>query len=273
MEQLIYKPTVKLVGRPAFLGIPEEMGEPRKNHPEKPDQDVGTEAERLFETAGRVCYDSYGKGRGSESYHEHIQEVGHGSISEHGMWSFYLGGISRGLSHELVRHRVGVGISQRSTRYVDENESGWIVPPLYQITDGEDSRIAAMKLECQDLLNRARGECAEIYGKLVGYGQDILKATTDIKLTPRRKMARGAARSVLGQALDVQMIWSANLRTLLHVCNMRCTQFAESEIRVLFRKITELMVLESPSYFGNVEFRPSPDGLGPEIVPGTLARI
>ena len=68
--------------------------------------DTGVGAERLAEIAGRVCYMSYGKGRKTnKEFIGHILEVGHGSVLEHGVWSFLVTGVSRSFTHELIRHR------------------------------------------------------------------------------------------------------------------------------------------------------------------------
>ena len=60
-----------------YPNIPEEMGKPKAGQME------GMPAEQLTELAGRVCYDSLGKGRDSKEYHEHILKVGHLSVCEH----------------------------------------------------------------------------------------------------------------------------------------------------------------------------------------------
>src|SRR3954451_2031275 len=93
--------------------------------------DTEVAAEHLTETAGRVCYMSFAKPRpgGNEAYLKHILEVGHGSVLEHAVWCFVITGVSRSLTHELVRHRAGFSYSQLSQRYVDESEANFVVPP------------------------------------------------------------------------------------------------------------------------------------------------
>lgn len=88
-------------------------------------------AEVLSETAGRVCYMSFEKPRpgGNKAYIQHIKEVGHGSVLEHGVWNLLVTGVSRSLTHEFVRHRSGFGYSQLSQRYVDESKTEVVVPP------------------------------------------------------------------------------------------------------------------------------------------------
>src|SRR5206468_11909624 len=84
----------------------------------------------LTETAGRVCYMSFQRPRpgGNAAYLGHIKEVGHGSVLEHAVWNLLFTGVSRSLTHELVRHRAGLGFSQLSQRYVDESVAEYVEP-------------------------------------------------------------------------------------------------------------------------------------------------
>src|SRR6266581_4879117 len=69
-----------------------------------------TESEQLVEVAGRVCYMSFGEAQSSRTNAEYIQnliEMGHESVLEHASWTFVINGVSRGFTHQLVRHRVG----------------------------------------------------------------------------------------------------------------------------------------------------------------------
>lgn len=93
------------------------------------DSEVASEV--LCETAGRLCYMSFAKPRpgGNHRYLEHIKEVGHGSVLEHAVFNLMITGVSRTLTHELVRHRSGFGYSQLSQRYVDESVAEYVAPP------------------------------------------------------------------------------------------------------------------------------------------------
>src|SRR5713101_411859 len=92
--------------------------------------DTEVAGEYLAEVAGRVCYMSFAKPRpgGNKVYLEHILEVGHGSVLEHAVWNFIFTGVSRTLTHELVRHRAGWAYSQLSQRYVDESVAEYVEP-------------------------------------------------------------------------------------------------------------------------------------------------
>ena len=82
----------------------------------------------LAEFAGRACYESWHKPNPATAtnagYLRHILEVGHLSVLEHGSVTLYLRGVSRSLTHELVRHR-HLSFSQLSQRYVPEREPRW----------------------------------------------------------------------------------------------------------------------------------------------------
>src|SRR3954454_22968188 len=92
--------------------------------------DTDVAGQKLVEIAGRLCYTSYAKPRpgGNASYIGHILEVGHGSVLEHAVFNFIVTGVSRSLTHELIRHRAGFGYSQLSQRYVDESVAEYVEP-------------------------------------------------------------------------------------------------------------------------------------------------
>src|ERR1700757_4901795 len=128
--RIITEPTVYLVGRQTI----DDAGLDRflRDHGVSWETDTEVAGEHLTEVAGRVCYMSFAKPRpgGNQAYLEHILEVGHGSVLEHAVWNFVFAGISRSLTHELVRHRSGFGYSQLSQRYVDESVAEYVEPDL-----------------------------------------------------------------------------------------------------------------------------------------------
>lgn len=222
------------------------------------DQFQGTDAERIVEFAGRTCYDSFGIGRTSEDYHDHLLSVGHGSVLEHATITFHIADVSRGLTHELVRHRAGVAISQRSTRYVDESESEWVLHPLMDLVDDDTIEDVAKYIEIGQSLYRRTVD--QIQDKLVEAGAP--KATA-------RKQARGAARGLLGNALSTELTWTVNLRALRHFIEMRATRFADAEIRLLANVLYEKALEVCPAYFRDYGRCDCPDGIGYELYTGS----
>lgn len=243
------KLVVKIVAYTRFNGVPSELL-PRTSENNKvlEKQDYGTSIERVIECAGRTCYDSYGKGRDSSDYHDHILEVGHGSVLEHASISFFISGVSRGLTHELVRHRAGTAISQRSTRYVDESESEYAWHPFVEELGptGLDSLVEADRIAYQTF-------AAGVEKLLIKRGVDKLTA---------RKQARGAARGVLGNALSTELIWTANIRAIRNFIEQRATDAADAEIRLLANEIYLLSSLLAPAYFNDYVRADAKDGIG-----------
>ncbi len=112
--------------------------------------DTTIDGEKIPEMAGRVCYMSFGDKQGRKSnkdYLGHILEVGHGSVLEHTVFNFIFTGVSRSLTHELIRHRAGFGYSQLSQRYVDERDASFVIPPAMQ---GDAELEAAVRGFCEN---------------------------------------------------------------------------------------------------------------------------
>src|SRR5476651_1128620 len=131
--KIIREPTVYVVGRQAVDDA--EIDRFLGDHGVAWQTDTEIAGEHLVETAGRICYMSFAKPRpgGNQAYIGHILEVGHGSVLEHAVWNLLFTGVSRSLTHELIRHRAGWGYSQLSQRYVDESVGEYVEPdPIAQ---------------------------------------------------------------------------------------------------------------------------------------------
>src|SRR5437763_7726543 len=126
--RVLREPTVYVMGRQEVTSA--ELDRFLADHGVTWQTDTEVAAEHLVEVAGRVCYMSFAKPRpgGNKAYIGHILEVGHGSVLEHAVWNLLFTGVSRSLTHELVRHRAGFGFSQLSQRYVDESIAEYVEP-------------------------------------------------------------------------------------------------------------------------------------------------
>ena len=205
-------------------------------------RDSAVSAEILCETAGRICYMSFARPRpgGNRAYLEHIKESGHGSVLEHAVWNLLITGVSRSLTHELVRHRAGVSVSQLSQRYVDESVAEYVEPDII----ANDPELHAVWLEAIRSSHNA-------YVRLVELLQSKLPEMEDKTL--RRKLARQAARSVLPNATETKIFITANARALRHFLEQRGSRYAEPEIRKLANRLLDLLQKESPNLFGDYE--------------------
>ena len=210
--------------------------------------DAASGAEKLCETAGRLCYLSFGKGRKTNrEYLGHILEVGHGSVLEHAVWNFLVTGVSRSFTHELVRHRAGFGYSQLSQRYVDESETNFVAPDCI----AEDEELRAL---FEETCRKAQAAYVKLVNKLAERFEGVQDRTL------RRKMARQAARSVLPNATETKILFTANARALRNFIELRASEHAESEIRKVALLVLKIMQREAPAIFGDYLLRPLPDG-------------
>lgn len=217
--------------------------------------DANDSMSMLSEIAGRVCYMSFGRPRpgGNEAYLERIIESLHGSVLEHTVFNFIITGVSRGFSHEMVRHRAGTAVSQLSTRYVDESDARFVVPP---IVEKEPENHAAF---IHDMFTNHYRSCQRLYTILVKdlmedlkqrfpdqYGKDDQDTKTVL-----RKAARGAARAVLPIGLETKMFFSANCRAIRHILEMRMSGAAETEIRIVAGMIFDIVRKAAPPIFAD----------------------
>lgn len=245
--RIIREPTVYLVGRQVVEdGILDRF---LADHGVSWQTDTEVAAEHLTEVAGRVCYMSFAKPRpgGNQAYLAHILEVGHGSVLEHAAWNFIFTGVSRSLTHELIRHRAGWGYSQLSQRYVDESVAEYVEPD-----------VIASNPELHKIWVDTVSQSHQAYMTLVEKLQESFKDEPDKTL--RRKLARQAARSVLPNATETKIFVTANARALRHFIELRGSRHAEVEIRKLAVQVLKIMQQEAPHIFKDYELVPLPDG-------------
>ena len=353
----------------------------------------GTDLEKLCEIAGRACYSSFGKGRGSDEYHKHILDVGHLSVLEHApftvdisdrdreyvpylalmfinrpnIWisqqspygirvtvnlrhvlewdtfspqmamdqdvlratgaalqelahtmapqivaarglshdvrrsewegtkinipgtdatirvvepnveeqqwvSMFLTG-SRGFSHEQCRHGDWTAISQRSTRFVDESTSPWVMHPLeaaYRAEKYAPLREEVAQTMAMDSASGSVGLAKAKYKELVAELEPWLIARGVDKVSAR-KQARGAARGYLGNALYTELLFSASISQWKRQLRQRASQFADAEIRQVYASEARCVLgaLKSSRYasaFAGWDMAPAPDGIGQVLV-------
>lgn len=235
--------------------------------------DAAGPAERLVESGGRVCYQSWERQRpgGNVAYVEHVKEVAHGSVVEHAVWTIMITGISRTLSHELVRYRAGMSPSQLSQRYVDEGGTdedplGVVPPPVIaecveNAKNPSRSDLDRLDAEIAGEWTRAVQRSARSYAAL----NALLKKRFALvpppgNKTDQAKAARGAARSVLPGATETELQITCNARMLRHFIEERCSAAADAEIRRLANKIFDAVAARAPVLFSDYEVTTLSDG-------------
>lgn len=206
--------------------------------------------EALVEFAGRACYQSWDKPNPrtatNAGYLRHILEVGHLSLLEHATVTFYITGISRSCTHELIRHR-HFSYSQLSQRFVPEHDANVVAPPAIR----GDAELEQLFIEATDASRAAYTELlAALEAKFADVPNKIL----------RRKQARQAARSVLPNATETKIVVTGNYRAWRHFVGMRATEHADVEIRQLAVECLRQLLKLAPTVFGDFEIGTLADG-------------
>ena len=148
-----------------------------------------------------------------------VIESGHGSTIEHIVFTFALSGVSRTLSHQLVRHRAGVAFDQQSQRYLNYKRPSYMVPG--SLTDAP--------AELRDRFTAEMDESLAFYGEMLEAG-----------------IPGEDARFVMPNATRTNLIMTANLRALIHMSGLRLCTMAQWEIRRLFQLVRHEVFSVSP---------------------------
>lgn len=240
---LIARPAIDLDGMRGYLrdvGGESWLERRLEEPPSAPAPQALNAAELLVEFAGRACYRSWEPGlnpnvsrvRGDQrEYFANILRSAHGSVLEHASYSFALRNVSRAFTHELVRHRAGSAFSQESLRYVRLTDIGFRVPPA---------------------LEPLREQVLSIVEQLEEFQLDAAaKLGVDEQGVPFhvKKEVTSALRRLAPIGLSTDIIWSANVRTLRHVIEMRTAPGAEEELRLVFDALARTMLAEAPGLF------------------------
>jgi thymidylate synthase (FAD) len=204
----------------------------------------------LAEFAGRACYQSWSKPNASTAtnagYLRHILEVGHLSVLEHGVVTFYLTGVSRSFTHELIRHR-HFSYSQLSQRYVPERDAMMVEPDAI----ADDPELHKKFVEATEASVRAYNELLEGLERRFA---DLPNATL------RRKQARQAARAVLPNATETRIVVTGNYRAWRHFIAMRATEAADVEIREIAVACLRELQKVAPNIFADFTISTLADG-------------
>jgi thymidylate synthase (FAD) len=235
----IVQPQVRLIAWTQFA--------PPEDVPWSTDADGG---QALAEFAGRACYQSWKKPNPATAtnagYLKHILDSGHLSVLEHGSVTFYMTGLSRSLTHELIRHR-HFSYSQLSQRYVPERDAAMVEPAVI----AADPELHKKFVEASEAAVKAYTELLE--------GLEKVFADVD-NPTLRRKQARQAARAVLPNATETRIVVTGNYRAWRHFLTMRATEHADVEIRALAIDCLRQLQSVAPNVFGDYTISTLADG-------------
>jgi thymidylate synthase (FAD) len=243
------KPSVKLIVRPQIdtLTLSDYLADIGADDRPAGIVDLNTrfDGEVLVEFAGRLCYRSFKPGlnvnvtkvrEDNEVYLNNILSSKHGSVLESSYYVFILANVSRVLTHELVRHRVGVSFSQESGRFVRMTDIPMWIPEW-----AEKDEALMKNIELYMRHTETFQQWMEEHFDL-----DNPKANFNKKKAMTSFMRRFAP---FGHASNI--VFGANIRSLRHTIEMRTSVHSEEEMRLVFKKIYDIMIQEAPVLFGD----------------------
>ena len=260
------KPTVAVLAEPVLqpAGITQMLEWVKSHRPEcVPDEGVGdyhdlfphkieaqlnggrtpTDNELLVELAGRKCYDSFGVKAGRKTNKEYIENtqsgtIKHASILYHAKFTFFIGGISRRVSHELIRNYVGAdrdeegSPSQESTRFT--HHYGWFVAPPKIL--GSPRKIESFREamqdaydEYQDYIDRECSEYEDVHG-VQPKGMD-------------KKRIYESASHYLPHSAETSFLWTTNPMAMMKIFRERGDEAADAEFRRLVNEVWKPLCL------------------------------
>jgi len=239
-------PTVFLIARPSIVeeglrGYLQDVG--GESWLERRLKEAGGEpngGELIVEFGGRACYRSWEPGLNpnvtkvrtdQREYFANILRSAHGSVLEHANYSLAIRNCSRVFTHELIRHRAGSAFSQESLRYVRLTDIGFRVPAALE-------PVRAQVLSIVEQLEEFQVSAAK------ELGIDDEGVPFHVK-----KEVTSALRRLAPIGLSTDIVWTANVRTLRHVIEMRTAPGAEEELRLVFDQIARIMKAEAPNLF------------------------
>lgn len=211
--------------------------------------DGESDSEVIVETAGKLCYMSFDTKlnenltkTGGRSNFDYIQdgiiETKHGSCLEHVVVNIVFLNVSRVLTHELVRHRVGAAYSQTSGRYVRTRELSFWMP-----------QVIRDNIELAGLFEEAIIHQEETLRKMEEVsGIHLMKSKEDFE---KKKELTSAFRRIVGNGVASNIMATYNHRALRHLCSLRTSRHAEEEIRIGFNLLFNQLADRYPSMYAD----------------------
>ncbi len=221
------------------------------------------EPEKLVAAAAKLCYSAVGVENIMDGLDEGkvdkflgmLMDLGHESPIEHVSFTFGVEGVSRVLTHQLVRHRIGCSYSQQSQRYVKLEQFEYIIPP-------EIERLPAARqkfIEAMEADQKAYNELVELlipehYQRNIQEGKNEKQARSMAE-----KTAIEDARYVFPNACETKIVFTMSARALMNFFKHRCCNRAQWEIRQMAEEMLRQLKVIAPTLFKNA---------GPECVAG-----
>lgn len=208
-----------------------------------------TDAEKIIEFSGRLCYLSFHPNRhtrgSTAAYIDKLIKNGHESVLEHAQWTFILDGVTRGFSHQLVRHRVGFSFSQLSQQYHDESKANFIKPIGLEHYG-----------ELENEWNAIERHIHTFYERVIEANLQI----GDFSDREKQRYIRTFARALLPNATRTILSVTANARSLRHFLLLRGALEGDIEMRQVSQLIFDMLRVEAPAVVFDFEQQELSDG-------------
>lgn len=210
------------------------------------------EPEKVVATAAKLCYSSSDieglKNNLNEetigNFITNLASIGHESPFEHISFTFGIEGVSRSLTHQLVRHRIA-SYSQKSQRYVSEDNFEYIMPKAIAessfCSDVFEDTMKTINDAYKDIENCLKNKFTE---EFINIGMDNKTAENKAK-----RLAAENARAVLPNACETKIVVTMNARSLFNFFKHRCCNRAQDEIRELATEMYKLVYAIAPNIF------------------------
>jgi thymidylate synthase (FAD) len=212
-----------------------------------------TAIEEIVEASGRICYMSFGRKQSPKTNREYIQHLirmGHESVLEHVNWTLLLTGVSRGFTHQLVRHRVGFSFSQLSQQYHDETKAQFVEPLAIKLSP-----------QARQVWKRSISLSKQAYAEILKLLHNPKQlAASGLEERELRRAARSAARSVLPNATETKIVMTANARAFRYFLRLRGSIPGDEEMRRVAAALLKQLRPEAPSIFFDFKVGKLKDG-------------
>lgn len=231
------------------MGVSEEF--------EIPSSEVVYDPALLVALAAKQCYMAFEPGLNPNvnkvrkdmiEYLDNVMKQKHGSVLEHAVFSFGINGCSRVFTGEMNRHRAGVGISERSMRYIRYTDIKFWMPECFRENPDDHPEIAEKKRLSRERLISEFGS----QEKMMAFFAEVWKEELSPESTfHAKKVLTSAFRRGIGMGIATGGIWSLNMRALRHVIALRTDAGAEEEIVHVYKKVGKIMIAQVPELFGD----------------------
>lgn len=222
---------------------------------ELPQEEAVSDPALLVALAAKRCYMSFQPGLNPNvnkvrtdmvEYLDNVLKQKHGSVLEHAVFTFVIEGASRVFTGEMNRHRVGVGISEGSMRYIRYDNIRYWMPECFR-AKAEDTNALAVKKQ------RSRQIMEVMFDNMEGAMDEFAEVWKE-ELAPEstfhaKKVLTSAFRRVIGMGIATGGAWTLNVRALRHIIALRTDPSAEEEIVHVFRKVGAYMIANLPELF------------------------